>query len=227
MEANNNSLWRALYHEGYAERVHRLGFGGLSASECGRIGRIFSGKGGAEKGDKVNVEEVSFESLTISSLKKEHMRERARSMDNLVHNYSLTGSILPPTTLWESRRREMRRWFRLVTTDPYSKLWSVELAECYIGDIDLYGLGQTLGTRFFFYVASADLRVPGFIEHVLELWLLSMPFKEWGVDTITSPIFLHDVVMIETLTSLGFLEVGVEYLGREKVRILAYKILNS
>ncbi|MDD2431284.1 MAG: hypothetical protein PHD88_03455 [Firmicutes bacterium] len=223
----DNMLWQVLYDQGFAERVHRLGFGGLTASECGKIGRIFSGKGKAEKGEKVEVEEVALEGLTISALKKQHMRERTRSLDNSLQVYSLTGVPFPPSTLWESRRREMRRWYRLVTTDPFARLWSVELAENYVGDISLYGIGQEIGNRFFFYVAANELRTKEFVMHVLSLWLKKMPLLKWQIKTIASPVFRYDEVMLEALAALGFHQTQIIQIGREPARILAYKILNS
>jgi hypothetical protein len=222
-----NTIWDVLYQQGFAERVHRLGFGGLTASECGKIGRIFSGKGKAEKGERVAVEDLAYESLAITGLKTQHMRERTRSLEHPEHHYSLTGSPVPPGTLWESRRREMRRWYRLVTTDPYARLWSVELAENYVGDIDLYGIGQDIGARFFFYVASNELRTKEFITHVLGLWLGRMPFALWQVETLLSVVFVRDTVLLESLGDLGFVENGVVRLGREPACILGYKILNS
>jgi len=222
----DNSLWDALYNQGVAERVHRLGFAGLSASECGRIGKLFSGKGPAQTEKQAGVPEVSEESLSIITLKKEHMRERARTLNLPLHSYSLTGIPAPPPTLWESRRREMRRWYRLVTTDPFAKLWSVELAENYLGDIDLYGIGQGLN-RFFFYVGATELRVPEFIAHVLRIWLVKMPWQDWGINILSTPIFIQDGIMLTALQSLGFFELGTSLLGGEYVRILAYKILNS
>ena len=54
-----------------------------------------------------------------------------------------------------------------------------------------------------------------------------MPLKEWGVEVLTSPVFYRDIIMKEALMELGFFELGLSYLGRERVCIFAYKILNS
>ncbi len=223
---NDNSLWCALYRQGYAERVHRLGFSGLSSAECGRLGRFFSGSGQAQRGEKVEVLEIASEALSLVNLKKEHMRERARTLNEPQNSYSLTGDPLVPQTLWESRRREMRRWYRIVTTDPFARVWSVEFADCYVGDIDLYGLNQGLN-RFFFYIGATELRSREFITHVIDIWLKSIPFTKWHIETITTSIFIHDKVLLDALDSLGFFELGKSRLGKSLVSILAYKILNS
>jgi len=221
-----DDLWQLLYNRGFAERVHRLGFSGLTASECGTIGRYFSGKGPVTKGQKVEVEELSLENITFVGLKKEHMRERARSLYEPIMSYSLTGYLTPPQTLWESRRREMRRWYRLVTTDPFAQLWSIELADCYLGDLDLYGLGQGLNC-FFLYLGAPELRCQDFICHIINIWLEAMPLEKWGIKVLRSPVFYRDTIMKEALLKLGFFELGFGYLGRERVCIFAYKILNS